>query len=216
VTSDPARGPVRAERVRTRGVFSLDGEEFEVENNVWLVGDDAEVLVVDAAHAAVPILDAVGGRTVTAIVCTHGHNDHVNAAVELAEATGAPVALHPADHMLWNVVHPGRAPDTHLADGQVLRVAGTVVDVLHTPGHTPGGVCLHLAVDAMVFSGDTLFRGGPGATGRSFSDFTTLVESIRRRLLGLPSATVVHAGHGESTTVGAEVPQLDEWIRRGY
>ncbi len=212
---------LRIQRVRTVGIFSLDGGDFEVENNVWLVGDDDEVLVVDAAHHAAPILEAADGRSVVAVICTHGHNDHINAAVDLAEATGAPVALHPDDRMLWDDVHPGRAPERHLADGDVVEVAGARLTVLHTPGHSPGGVCLHLpesgdAGGGVVFSGDTLFAGGPGATGRSFSDFPTIVESIRTRLLSLPGATVVHTGHGPSTTIATEAPHLQEWIDRGH
>src|SRR5690606_23438137 len=104
----------------------------------------------------------------------------------LADAVGAPVLLHPADRMLWDVVHPDRAPDGELADGQRLSVGDLRLDVLHTPGHSPGGCCLHLADDAVLFSGDTLFNGGPGATGRSFSSFDDIIASIRDRLLVLP------------------------------
>ncbi len=203
-------------RVRTSGIFSLDGADFEVENNVWLVGDEDEVIVIDAAHDAEPILDAVNRRRVVAIVCTHGHNDHVNAAVELADVTGATVALHPDDRMLWDVVHPDRPPDRPLAHGDVVPVAGSALAVLHTPGHSPGGVCFRLEDHGVVFSGDTLFQGGPGATGRSFSDFPTIIDSIRDKLLVLPTDTIVHTGHGHSTTIGAEAPHLDEWIRRGH
>lgn len=206
----------KLERVRTSGIFSLDGADFEVENNVWLVGDEDDVVVIDAAHDAGAILDAVDQRRVVAIVCTHGHNDHVNAATALADATGAPIALHPDDRMLWDMVHPDRTPDQDLADGDVVEVAGSALEVLHTPGHSPGGVCLRLDDHAVVFSGDTLFEGGPGATGRSFSDFPTIIESIRDKLLVLPPETTVHTGHGASTTVGAEAPHLDEWIRRGH
>ncbi|GIU86640.1 MAG: hydrolase [Acidimicrobiia bacterium] len=204
----------RIELVRTRGVFSLDGEDFDVENNIWLVGDDHEVLVIDAAHDAGVIAAAVDGRRVRAVVCTHGHNDHVNAAVDLAQRVDAPVALHPADRMLWDAVHPGRAPDRELHDGDELTVAGTRLRVLHTPGHSPGGVSL-LGPDGHVFAGDTLFKGGPGATGRSYSDFGTIIASIRDRLLTLPAGTVVHTGHGDDTTVGDEAPHLGEWIARG-
>lgn len=204
------------EHLVTAGIFSIDGEDHEVENNIWLIGDDHEVVVVDAAHHAGPIVEAVGERALRAIVCTHGHNDHINAAVDVAGATGAPVLLHPDDRMLWDDVHPDRAPDGELTDGETVTVAGTVLEVLHTPGHSPGGICLHDAAGGRLFGGDTLFNGGPGATGRSYSDFGTIVASIRDRLLVLPADTVVHTGHGPTTTIGAERPHLDEWIERGH
>lgn len=207
---------VRVDRVVTSGTFSLDGGTWEVDNNVWLVGDDAEVLVVDAAHDARAIAEAVGGRRVVAIACTHAHDDHVDAAPALAELTGAPVLLHPDDRPLWRLTHPERAPDGDLADGQELTVGGVALTVLHTPGHAPGAVCLHAPELGTVFTGDTLFQGGPGATGRSFSDFPTIVESIRARLLTLPPETVVRTGHGDSTTIGDEAPHLQEWIARGH
>src|SRR3954453_15893346 len=178
------------ELVTTDGIFALDGGEWEVTNNIWLVGDDREVVVVDAAHDHRTIAKAVSGRRVTAIALTHGHNDHINAAVALQEAVDAPILLHPSDRMLWSVVYPARDPDGDLADGDVLRSGGVELGVLHTPGHSPGCVCLHAAGAAggvdVVFSGDTLFCGGPGATGRSHSDFPTIIRSLRARLLGLP------------------------------
>jgi len=126
------------ERVVTSGLFTLDGADVEVENNVWIVGDDRQVVVIDAAHDHRPIAEAVGGRHTSAIIATHGHNDHINAAVDLAEALDAPVWLHPDDRMLWDAVHPGRAPEGELADGQVVEVGGTSLTVLATPGHSPG------------------------------------------------------------------------------
>jgi glyoxylase-like metal-dependent hydrolase (beta-lactamase superfamily II) len=207
---------MRIDRITTAGVFSLDGGDYEVENNVWLVGDDTRVVVIDAPHDATPIVAAIGGRQVEGIVCTHGHNDHINAAVALAEATGAPIALHPADHMLWDVVHPGRRPDIGLTHGDVLQLGGTQLQVWHTPGHSPGGVCLYVAEADVIFTGDTLFQGGPGATGRSHSDFPTIIESLRRLLMYIPPPTVVHTGHGDSTSIGAESPHVDEWVRRGH
>ena len=204
----------RVDRVVTHGTFSIDGEDFEVDNNIWLVGDDAEVLVIDAAHQAAPIAEAVAGRRVVAILCTHGHNDHINAAVELAGMVGAPIWLHPDDNMLWEVVNPDRPVDAALADGQDVRVGGARLRVMHTPGHSPGGCCLYDDEAGVLFSGDTLFNGGPGATGRSFSDKGTILKSISQRLLPLPADTVVHTGHGDDTTLGAEadgvIAQLDE------
>jgi glyoxylase-like metal-dependent hydrolase (beta-lactamase superfamily II) len=196
-------------------VFSLDGQDFEVENNVWVVGDGDEVVVVDAAHDAGKILRAVGDRTVITVICTHGHNDHIDAAVELADATGAPVLLHPDDRMLWEAVHPDRAPMT-LTEGQHITTGGVPLTVLHTPGHSPGSICLHVPDLAVVFSGDTLFRGGPGATGRSYSDFPTILESIRARLLTLPPDTRVLTGHGDETTIGEESKDYDAWAARGH
>jgi glyoxylase-like metal-dependent hydrolase (beta-lactamase superfamily II) len=200
----------------TSGTFSLDGGTWDVDNNVWLVGDDREVLVIDAAHDAAAIAAAVGDRRLTAIVCTHAHDDHIDAAAELADRAGAPILLHPADEVLWRMTYPDRDPDRALADGDELTVAGTTLRVLHTPGHAPGAVCLHAPDLGTVFSGDTLFAGGPGATGRSYSDFGVIVDSIRDRLLTLPPETVVRTGHGDTTTIGDEAPHLEEWIARGH
>ncbi|MCW2897961.1 MAG: beta-lactamase domain protein [Streptosporangiaceae bacterium] len=204
------------ENLVTSGQFTLDGGTWDVDNNVWLVGDDREVLVIDAGHDADAILGAIGDRRVTAIVCTHGHNDHINAAAALADRTAAPILLHPADRVLWDAVYPDRAPDRELADGDELSVAGTVLKVMHTPGHAPGAVCLYAPELETVFTGDTLFQGGPGATGRSYSDFPTIIDSIRARLLSLPPETAVRTGHGEPTAIGAEAPHLEEWIQRGH
>ncbi|MCA1710299.1 MAG: MBL fold metallo-hydrolase [Actinobacteria bacterium] len=205
----------RVEHLTTSGVFSLDGQDFDVDNNVWLLGDDSEVVVVDAPHSLQPILDAVAGRHVVAIVCTHAHNDHVTVAPALAKATGAPVLLHPADRVLWDMTHPGVQTES-LADGQQLMVAGTALTVLHTPGHAPGAVCLRAPELGVLFSGDTLFKGGPGATGRSYSDFPTILDSLRERVLTLPPQTRVLAGHGDETTVGAEAADYDAWVSRGH
>jgi glyoxylase-like metal-dependent hydrolase (beta-lactamase superfamily II) len=204
----------RFEQVTTSGVFSLDGEDFDVENNVWIVGDDHEVIVIDAAHDADAIIDAVSGREVRAVVCTHAHNDHINVAGIVAASLGAPVRLHPDDLMLWHVVYPGVVPEA-LADGDRLTIGGITLEVIHTPGHSPGGVCLWSSELDVLFSGDTLFRGGPGATGRSFSDFPTILESIRERLLALPPQTRVLTGHGDETTIGDEATDYDDWVARG-
>jgi len=206
----------RVDHAVTSGTFSLDGQTFDVDNNVWVIGDDSECVVLDAPHDVAAVREVIGDRRVLAIIATHAHDDHVRVAPELARATGAPVLLHPADRVLWDMVHPDTAPDGDLTDGQTFTVGGTTLRVLHTPGHSPGACSLYAPDLGAVFTGDTLFAGGPGATGRSYSDFGTIVESIRTRLLTLPPETVVHTGHGDDTTIGAEAPHLDEWIARGH
>ncbi|WP_436493049.1 MBL fold metallo-hydrolase [Actinokineospora sp. HUAS TT18] len=206
---------VRVDFVVTSGTFSLDGETHEVDNNVWIVGDDHEVVIIDAAHDADEILAAVDDRAVKAIICTHAHDDHINVAEDLAQATDALVMLHPADEPLWRHVYPDDDFEP-LFDGEVIEVAGIQLQILHTPGHAPGAVCVYAPALNVLFSGDTLFRGGPGATGRSFSDFPTIIDSITERLFELSPETVVHTGHGDSTTIGEEAPHLHEWLQRGH
>jgi glyoxylase-like metal-dependent hydrolase (beta-lactamase superfamily II) len=204
------------EHVVTSGTFSLDGGTWEVDNNVWIVGDDREVLVIDAAHDADAIAAAIGDRQLTAVVCTHAHNDHVNAAPALADRFSAPILLNPAEAPLWEMTHANRAPDRPLAEGDTLSAGGVELRVLLTPGHSPGSVCLYAPELGTVFSGDTLFQGGPGATGRSYSSFDEIISSIRSKLFTLPGETTVRTGHGDPTTIGAELPHLEEWIARGH
>ena len=206
----------RIDQVVTSGHFTLDGNSWDVDNNVWVVGNDTECVVIDAAHDAAKILVAVGDRSLLAVLCTHAHNDHINAVSGLWEATKAPSALHPDDRPLWDQVYPDPPPDRVLEDGDVIHVAGIDLHVLHTPGHSPGAVCFYAPALSTVFSGDTLFNGGPGATGRSYSDFDTIIASIRDTLLALPPQTRVLTGHGEPTTIGDEAPHLHEWIDRGH
>ena len=200
------------ELVTTDGFFRLDGGEWAVTNNIWLLVEDREVLVFDASHDHTPIVEAVAGRRVEAIVLSHGHNDHINSAVALRDVVDAPILLHPADRMLWDMVYPDTEPDRDLENGTALKVAGHDLGVIHTPGHSPGSCCFRDEASGLLFSGDTLFNGGPGATGRSFSDYPTILRSIRDMLLTLPDETVVHTGHGDGTTIGAERRGLLERI----
>jgi glyoxylase-like metal-dependent hydrolase (beta-lactamase superfamily II) len=195
---------LRLDHTVTRGTFSLDGSTYDVDNNLWVIGDDDTCVVIDAPHDVDDILRVIGGRSVRAILCTHAHDDHVRVAPGLREAVGAPILLHPADKPLWELTHPDLLWDADLEDGQSIKVAGASVKVLHTPGHSPGSVCLYVHDLGAVFTGDTLFQGGPGATGRSFSDADLIVDSIRSQLFALPDDTVVHTGHGDDTTIGAE------------
>jgi glyoxylase-like metal-dependent hydrolase (beta-lactamase superfamily II) len=198
----------RVDHSVSSGTFSLDGETFDVENNIWVVGDDRECIVIDAPHSVDDIVAVVGERTVKAIVCTHAHDDHVRVAPALRARVSAPVLLHPDDRPLWELTHTDDLWDADLSDGQTIQVSGTTFTVLHTPGHAPGAVCLYAPDLGCVFTGDTLFQGGPGATGRTFSDRPTIETSIRARLFDLPDDTVVHTGHGENTTIGAEAAAL--------
>lgn len=197
----------RIENVITSGQFCLDGGCWDVDNNVWLVGDNTEVLIIDAPHESAPIIEAVDGRIVKAIVLTHGHNDHINAAVELSRATGAPIWFPRADRMLWDEIHD-TPPQHDLIDGIEFEIAGTTLRAIATPGHSPGSTCLYACDLGVVFTGDTLFNGGPGATGRSYSDYDTILDSIRSKLLTLPAETIVNTGHGDSTTIAAEAVGL--------
>ncbi|CCQ48002.1 metallo-beta-lactamase superfamily protein [Pseudarthrobacter siccitolerans] len=199
---------VRIENLVTSGTFSLDGGTWDVDNNVWIVGNDAECVIIDSPHDASAIINQVGGRKVKAILLTHAHNDHIGAAREVADAVGAPIYLNPEDLVLWEQVYPDAGPDQELHDGDVFEVAGASLKAIHTPGHSPGSTCFHLEGEGTVFTGDTLFNGGPGATGRSYSDYPTILTSIRERLLTLPGNTVVRTGHGDNTTIAAEQETL--------
>jgi glyoxylase-like metal-dependent hydrolase (beta-lactamase superfamily II) len=210
-----ASGAARIDHAITSGTFSLDGGVWEVDNNVWVIGDDRECVVIDAPHDADAISGLIGDRRLIAVLCTHAHDDHVGAAREVAEQFGAPVRLHPDDEVLWRQTYPDMQ-FTPLTDRDKVAVAGIELEVLHTPGHAPGAVCYYSAELAAVFSGDTLFCGGPGATGRSYSDFGTIIDSIQSRLFTLPDDTVVHTGHGDNTSIGGEKPSLAGWIARGH
>jgi len=168
--------------------------------------------VIDAPHDAAPITELIGDRTLLAVVCTHAHDDHVTVTAELADRFAAPVYLHPADEVLWAMTHDGEE-FWPLHDGQTIPVGDGELEVLHTPGHSPGSVCLLVHRLGAVFTGDTLFQGGPGATGRSYSDYDEIVRSIRSRLFPLPAETVVHTGHGPDTTIGAEAAAAESWQR---
>ncbi|HAG60231.1 MAG TPA: Zn-dependent hydrolase [Arthrobacter bacterium] len=199
---------VTIENLVTSGTFSLDGGTWDVDNNVWIVGNDEECVIIDSPHDAAAIINQVRGRKVLAILLTHAHNDHIGAAREVADAVGAPIYLNPADLVLWDQVYPDAGPDRHHSDGDVFQVGGAALRTIHAPGHSPGSTCFYLETEGTVFTGDTLFSGGPGATGRSYSDYPTILASIRERLLTLPANTVVRTGHGDNTTIGAEQETL--------
>jgi len=209
------KGGLRVERLVVSGTFELDGGCWEVDNNVWIVGDDYDVVIIDAPHDPAPILSALDDRNVTAVICTHGHNDHITAAAEVGLEALSPIMMHPADDSLWNVVYPGLAYFP-LHCGERIRFACSELMVIHTPGHSPGSVSLWAPDLSALFSGDTLFKGGLGATGRSFSDFPIILGSIKDKLGKLPADTVVYTGHGDTTRIGDELGDYDDWLARGH
>ncbi len=168
-----------------------------------------EAAVIDAAAEPDRILAACQGLQVTAILTTHGHSDHLQAVDPVREALGVPFRMHLADREI-----AGRDPDQPISDGEEIPVGEVLLHALHTPGHTPGSVTF--VVEPFLFTGDTLFPGGPGATRWDYSDFGQIMDSIERRLMTYPDPTVVYPGHGEPTTLGSERPHLGEWRRRGW
>jgi hydroxyacylglutathione hydrolase len=200
-----------------------------LETNCWILGDDAggPCIVIDPADDAPRILRELGDSTVQLVVLTHAHFDHIGAVAELLAETGAPLAAHADDaEYLATAEGTGGAafgfdntaptPDRLLADGDVIQAGALTVTVLHTPGHTPGGICL-LATDGQgaehLFSGDTLFSGSVGRTDFPRGDGRALARSIAQKLSPLDSTTQVHPGHGPDTTIAREARLNPFWPR---
>lgn len=184
----------------------------EYENNVYVVAcaQTGRGVIIDAAAEPEQILELADGVDVTSILTTHGHFDHLQAVDAVSAALDVPFRLHPLDEQI-----AGRTTPAPLADGDVVEIGETSLLVVHTPGHTPGSVCF--MSPGVLFTGDTLFPGGPGATRFEYSSFETIIESITDRLFTLDEFTEVYPGHGPTmTTIGAEKPALPEWIARGW
>ncbi|MER3396567.1 MAG: MBL fold metallo-hydrolase [Acidimicrobiia bacterium] len=165
--------------------------------------------LVDAANEPERILDVASEFDLRYVLTTHGHHDHVQAVTEVRERTGAAVGIHRADA---SSIPSG--PDFYIEHEQIFEIGNVSLKALHTPGHTPGSTCF--VTEGLLFSGDTLFPGGPGNTWGNRDAFATIIESIKTSLFVLPETTLVLPGHGLDTTIGAEKPHLDEWIERGW
>jgi glyoxylase-like metal-dependent hydrolase (beta-lactamase superfamily II) len=182
--------------------------------NTWIIGDRDEVIVIDPGRDPAAVLDAVGDREVLAVICTHGHADHVAAALEVAERDEAPVALHPRDRQLWREEHPDDA-EIEMADGGIFEVADVALEVMYTPGHTDGSVCLYCEGLGAVFTGHVLGADGPVRHEDEFPDFAEQINAIGEQLLTLPAGTRVLPGQGEETTIGAAEKNFDTWFAEG-
>jgi glyoxylase-like metal-dependent hydrolase (beta-lactamase superfamily II) len=185
------------------------------EVNTWIVGDDDEVIVIDPGSDVAGVLDAVGDREILAVICTHGHADHVAAAMEVAERDEAPVALHPKDRGVWREAHPGDDADIEMEDGGIFEVADVLLEVLHAPGHTAGSVCLYCEDLGAVFTGHVMAAEGPVPDDGEFPDFAEQLTAIGEQLLTLPSDTRVLPGHGPETTIGNAEKKFDSWFAAG-
>jgi len=193
-------------RIRVRRVGPIDNAAYVV-----ACPETGAAVLIDAANEADKLIDAVGDLKLVAILETHGHADHWQAlAAVQAQFPGAWTGAHPADLKMFPEPPPARS----LEHGQLVDFGNRQLQVLSTPGHTPGSICFYHP--GFVFTGDTLFPGGPGATTPPLGHFPTIVESIRSQLMPLPPATVVFPGHGGATSIGAEAPQFPEWATRGW
>ena len=181
-----------------------------LENNVYIVVCKAtgDAVIVDAADDADRIIEEAAPYRVQAILTTHSHADHIAAATAVRDTLGVPFCIHPAD-----APATGIAPFDPISNGEQIRFGDLAIEAIHTPGHTPGSTCFLL--EDILFSGDTLFPGGPGATGDP-ERFHEVMTSLEHHLFTLPDETRVLPGHGLGTTIGAERPSLPEWWRRGY
>jgi len=194
---------------------AADGGPGAAETNVWIIGDDEEVIVIDPGSDTAAVLDVVGDREVLAVICTHGHAAHVAAAIEVAERDEAAVALHRKDRLLWREAQLADEPDIDMEDGGIFEVADATLEVIHAPGHTDGSVCLYSPELGVVFTGDVLRAQGPVPHEGEFPDFPGQLTAIGEHLLELPGDTRVLPGHGQETTIAAAEKKFDSWVSSG-
>lgn len=185
------------------------------EANTWVIGDDEEVIVIDPGRDAAGVLEKVGDREVLAVICPHGHSGHVAAALEVAERDEAPVALHRADKLHWRSAHPKENADIEMEDGGVFEIADVSLEVIHTPGHTPGSCSLYCADLKTVFTGDALLASGPAPHDGIHPDFPRQLTAIGEKLLDLPPDTRVLPGHGEESVISDAAKEFENWIAAG-
>ncbi|HEU5148960.1 MAG TPA: MBL fold metallo-hydrolase [Iamia sp.] len=182
-----------------------------MDNNVYVVRctETGDAVLLDAANEHERLLELCQALGVRRVLETHGHWDHIQAVPALRDA-GYDVAVTEADAAMLP------SYDATIDDEDVIEVGRLRLHAHHTPGHTPGSVCFTVEGTPLLFSGDTLFPGGPGNTSFEGGDFPTIMRSLEERLFTLPDDTLVLPGHGDTTTIGTERPHLDEWAERGW
>ena len=183
------------------------------DNNVFVLRcrETGESVLIDAANEHEKLLELCTALNVKRVLETHGHFDHIQAVPAMREA-GLQVAISSADAPMLKKV----GYDVFLDDAEVIEVGRLRLHAIHNPGHTPGSISFLIEGAPVLFSGDTLFPGGPGNTKPADADFDTIIRSIDNRLFTLPAHTVVMPGHGVDTTIGNERPHLQEWVDRGW
>src|SRR5690242_5812795 len=200
---------------RRAGLMEARVERIETgvgDRNAWVIGDDEEVIVVDPGEYSAPVLDTVGDREILVVICTHGHAAHTAAAWAVAERDEAPVALRPKDRLHWREAHGDEIPEIEMEQDGAFEVSDVTLDVLHTPGHTPGSVSLYCEDLGVVFTGDALSADGPRPHDGEFPDFAAQLSAIGAELLPLPVTTRVLSGHGEESTIAEAEQRFDSWF----
>jgi glyoxylase-like metal-dependent hydrolase (beta-lactamase superfamily II) len=216
----------RIEQVVTSGPVTVEDDVFTVETNTWIIGDDEAVIVIDPANDAEAVLKAVDGREVMAVVCTNGRDNILRTVLEVAadeERGDAEILLHRGDRILWRDYFRKLAketedeelkslePDQFLeADGS-FEIAGMQLEVLHTPGFTPGSVSLYGESAGVLFTGNTLLKGRPGSVGGEWTDLDGQLNSISAQFGQLPGDTRVLPAQGDETTIGEESDRWESW-----
>lgn len=204
-------GPTRSAHYETSDVRIDKLVVGPVDNNVFLIRckNTGAAVIIDAANEHELLLEVSRATGVSQVFTTHGHWDHIQA-VEAMRDAGIDIGIPTQDASMLP------AYDFTLSNDDLLSVGDLRLRTMHTPGHTPGSTCFHLVGHPVLFSGDTLFPGGPGNTNFEGSSFDQIIGSIDRRLLTLPAETLVFPGHGLDTTIGTERPHLDDWVARGW